>query len=135
MDQNGPILLFDGVCNLCSGSVQFMLKRNSKANIRFASLQSEFAKEVLRNSDLPSNYLHSLVLLENGKTYVKSDAALRLSKHMDGIWKIGSVFLIIPRFVRNAVYDLIAKYRYRWFGKKDVCWLPKPEWKDRFLDQ
>ncbi|MBI1288154.1 MAG: DUF393 domain-containing protein [Flavobacteriales bacterium] len=135
MDQNGPILLFDGVCNLCSGSVQFMLKRNSKANIRFASLQSEFAKEALRNSDLPSNYLDSLVLLENGRTHVKSDAALRLSKHMDGIWKIGSVFLIVPRFIRNAIYDLIAKYRYRWFGKKDVCWLPKPEWKDRFLDQ
>ena len=135
MDERGPVLLFDGVCNLCSGSVQFVLKRNSKGNIRFASLQSEFAKEVLSNSNLPSNYLDSLVLLENGKTYVKSDAAIRLAKHLDGIWKAGNAFMVIPRFIRNAIYDLIAKYRYSWFGKKEVCWLPQPEWKDRFLDQ
>lgn len=134
MEANGPILLFDGVCNLCSGSVQFVLKRNKKENIRFASLQSEFGKKTLQDSQLPVDYTSSLVLLENGKTYVKSDAALRLSKHMSGIWKGGSVFLVVPKFIRNAVYDLIAKYRYRWFGKLDVCWLPEPRWRERFLD-
>lgn len=135
MKENGPILLFDGVCNLCSSSVQFVLKRNKKGNIRFASLQSEFGQKALKDSQLPSGYINSLVLLEAGKTYVKSDAALRLSKHLNGFWKVGSVFLIVPRFIRNAVYDLIAKYRYNWFGKVDVCWIPKPEWKGRFLDQ
>lgn len=135
MKENGPILLFDGVCNLCSSSVQFVLKRNKKGNIRFASLQSEFGQKALKDSQLPIDYINSLVLLENGKTYVKSDAALRLSKHLNGFWKVGSVFLVVPRFIRNAVYDLIAKYRYNWFGKMDVCWIPKPEWKDRFLDQ
>lgn len=134
MTGNGPILLFDGVCNLCSGSVQFALKRNKKNNIRFASLQSEFAKEALKNSNLPSNYLSSLVLIENGKTYVKSDAALKLSKHMSGIWKWSSILFIFPRFIRDAVYDFIARYRYTWFGKKEVCWVPDQKWQDRFLD-
>jgi predicted DCC family thiol-disulfide oxidoreductase YuxK len=130
-----PILLFDGVCNLCSSSVQFVLTHNKKENVKFASLQSDFASDALRNSDLPTNYLNSLVLLENGKTYVKSDAALRLAKHLNGFWKLGGVFLIVPKFIRNLVYDWIANNRYRWYGKKEVCWIPEPRWKGRFLDQ
>lgn len=133
MEFEGPILLFDGVCNLCNGSVRFVLKRNKKGNIRFASLQSEFAKKTLSQTDLPTDYLNSLVLIENGKTYVKSDAALRLSKHLNGIWRIGSVFLIVPKFIRNAVYDLIARFRYSWFGKRETCWIPDPKWEVRFL--
>ena len=133
MNDNDPILLFDGVCNLCSSSVQFVLKHNKKGNVRFASLQSDFAKQQLEAFDLPSDYLQSLVLLENGNVFVKSDAALMLSKHLNGIWRIGSIFLIVPHFARNAVYDFIAKYRYNWFGKSETCWIPKPEWKARFL--
>lgn len=132
---DGPVLLFDGVCNLCSSSVQFVLKHNGKENVQFASLQSEFASNALSTSDLPADYLNSLVLLENGNTYVKSEAALRLAKHLNGIWKLGSVFLIIPKFVSNAVYDWVAKNRYRWYGKKEVCWIPEERWKSRFLDQ
>ena len=134
MEPQGPILLFDGVCNLCSSSVQFVLERNSKDNIRFASLQSEFGVNALKDSNLPADYTDSLVLLENGKTYVKSDAALRLNRHMDGLWRLGAVFLIVPSFIRNWVYDIVAKYRYRWFGKKDVCWIPEKKWESRFLD-
>jgi len=134
MQADGTILLFDGVCNLCSSSVQFVLKRNRNENVRFASLQSTFAQHELLRSDLPKDYLNSLVLLENGKTYVKSDAALRLTKHLSGLWKVGSVFLIIPRFIRDGVYDLVAKNRYRWFGKKDVCWIPEKRWQNRFLN-
>jgi len=130
---DGPILLFDGVCNLCSGSVQFVLKRNKKGNVRFASLQSEFGVNALKSSKLPSDYLNSLVLLENGKTYVKSDAALRLAKHLNGLWKLTSIFLIIPKFVRNPVYNWIASNRYKWFGKKETCWIPEAKWKGRFL--
>lgn len=134
MQADGPILLFDGVCNLCSSSVQFVLKRNRKENVRFASLQSTFAQYELLRSDLPKDYLNSLVLLEDGKTYVKSDAALRLVKHLNGIWKVGSVFLIVPRFIRDGVYDFVAKNRYRWFGKKEVCWIPEKRWQNRFLN-
>ncbi|MCB9191875.1 MAG: thiol-disulfide oxidoreductase DCC family protein [Flavobacteriales bacterium] len=132
--EEGPILLFDGVCNLCSASVQFVLKRNSKENVRFASLQSEFAVKALKDSKLPTDYLNSLVLLENGKTYVKSDAALKLAKHLNGAWKLGGVFSIVPRFIRDAVYDWVAKNRYKWYGKKDVCWIPEPRWKNRFIE-
>lgn len=134
-DINEPILLFDGVCNLCSSSVQFVLTHNKKENVKFASLQSEFASNALSNSNLPTNYLNSLVLLENGKTYVKSDAALRLTKHLNGLWKLAGVLQIVPTFIRNLVYDWIANNRYRWYGKKEVCWIPEPKWKDRFLDQ
>ncbi len=133
MKDAGPILLFDGVCNLCSGSVQFILKRNAKENIRFASLQSEFGNASLKACSLPVNYLHSLVLLEAGKCYVKSDAALHVAKHLDGLWKLSYVFMIVPKFLRDPMYDLIARNRYRWFGKKDVCWIPNEKWKARFL--
>ena len=134
MKKEEPLLLFDGVCNLCSSSVQFVLKRNRKGNVRFASLQSDFGKEVLNKSNLPHTYLNSLVLIENGKTYVKSEAALQLAKHLDGIWKMGSVFLLIPKFIRNPIYDWIARNRYAWFGKKETCWIPEQKWNDRFLD-
>lgn len=132
---NGPVLLFDGVCNLCSSSVQFVLKRNDKENVKFASLQSDFAANALKQSELPVDYLNSLVLLEQGKTYVQSDAALQLTKHLNGLWKLGSIFLIVPKFIRNPVYDWVAKNRYRWYGKKDACWIPEPKWESRFLDQ
>ena len=133
-EAKSPVLLFDVVCNLCSNSVQFVLTHNKKENINFASLQSEFGAKTLLNSKLPSDYTSSLVLLENDKVYVKSDAALQLCKHLSGLWKIGSILLIIPTFIRNPVYDWIAKNRYKWFGKKEVCWIPEPKWKKRFLD-
>lgn len=134
MSSSSPVLLFDGVCNLCSSSVQFVLKRNKRENIQFASLQSEFGKNALTNSQLPPDYTSSLVLLENGRTYIKSDAALRLSKYLNGLWKLGYTLLIVPRFIRNPIYNWIATNRYEWFGKKEVCWIPEPKWKKRFLD-
>ncbi len=133
MEPAQPVLLFDGVCNLCCSSVQFVLTRNRKGNIHFASLQSAFGQQALQAAQLPANYTESLVLLEDGKIHVKSDAALRLAKHLDGLWKYCSAMLIVPRFIRNAVYDLVARYRYSWFGKKEVCWIPDPKWKSRFL--
>ena len=133
-NESHPILLFDGVCNLCSSSVQFVLKRNKKENIRFASLQSEFGSKTLATHKLSGDYIDSLVLVENGDVYLKSDAALKLAQHLNGAWKLASVFLIIPRFIRNPIYDWIAKNRYKWFGKKEVCWIPEPKWKVRFLD-
>ncbi len=134
MNTQNPVLLYDGLCNLCQTSVQFILKHNSKENIQFASLQSDFGKELVKNSTLPANYAESLVYVENGDVFVKSDAALKLAKHLHGVWKIGSVFLIVPTFIRNPIYDWVAKNRYRWFGKKEACWVPNATWKTRFLD-
>ncbi|MDA9120863.1 thiol-disulfide oxidoreductase DCC family protein [Flavobacteriales bacterium] len=133
MSQSSPILLFDGVCNLCNSSVQFVLERNKKENIQFASLQSDFGQKMLAEINLPADYTSSLVLIEEGKSYVKSDAALRLAKHLNGLWKIGSVLLVFPKFISNPVYDWIAKNRYKWFGKKEVCWIPETKWQSRFL--
>jgi len=125
-----PVILFDGVCNLCTGSVRFVIERDSRKQFRFASLQSPVAERLLgRREDL-----ESVILLQNGKTYRKSGAALRIARRLDGLWPLLAVLLVIPGFLRDAVYDWIGRRRYRMFGKRDVCWSPQPELADRFLD-
>ena len=128
------IVFFDGVCNLCQRSVQFILTHDPKAIFSFASLQGEVAKKILSSHQLDAEKMNSLVLLENGHVYIRSTAALRVAKQLSGIWTILYVFIIVPPFIRDAVYDWIARNRYRWFGKQETCWLPRTEWKDRFLD-
>lgn len=128
------IVFFDGVCNLCQRSVQFILSHDPKAIFSFASLQGEVAKKILSSHQLDAEKMNSLVLLENGHVYIRSTAALRVAKQLSGIWPIFYVFIIVPPFIRDAVYDWIARNRYRWFGKQETCWLPRTEWKDRFLD-
>ena len=128
------IVFFDGVCNLCQRSVQFILTHDPKAIFSFASLQGEVAKKILSSHQLDAGKMNSLVLLENGHVYIRSTAALRVAKQLSGIWTILYVFIIVPPFIRDAVYDWIARNRYRWFGKQETCWLPRTEWKDRFLD-
>jgi len=129
----GPILLFDGVCNLCSGTVQFVIERDPKAKVRFASLQSEFAMQQFRSLGIANDYLDSIVLLEEGKVFVKSTAALRLSRHLSALWPMLRLLLIIPRPIRDLVYDWIARNRYKWFGKQETCWIPTPELRNRFV--
>lgn len=125
-----PVILFDGVCNLCTGSVQFVIERDSRKRFRFASLQSPVAEKLLgRREDL-----ESVILVQDGKTYRKSGAALRIARQLDGLWPALWVLLVIPRFLRDAVYDWIGRRRYRMFGKREVCWTPQPELADRFLD-
>jgi predicted DCC family thiol-disulfide oxidoreductase YuxK len=128
-----PIVLFDGVCNLCNGSVQFILKRDSQARFRFASLQSEAGRSLLVQHGLDPEALSSVVVIEGGRVWQESSAALRIARHLPGLWKLLRVFLVIPRPLRDAVYRLIARNRYRWFGKTETCWLPTPELKGRFL--
>ena len=125
-----PVILFDGVCNLCTGSVQFVIERDARKQFRFASLQSPIAEKLLGRRD----DLESMVLVQDGKTYRKSTAALLIAKRLDGLWPALSVFLVVPRFLRDAVYDWIGRRRYRMFGKRDVCWTPRPELAERFLD-
>jgi predicted DCC family thiol-disulfide oxidoreductase YuxK len=125
-----PVILFDGVCNLCTGSVQFVIERDSRKRFRFASLQSPVAERLLGQRD----DLESMILVQDGKTYRKSGAALRIARQLDGLWPLLALFLVVPRFLRDAVYDWIGRRRYRMFGKRDTCWVPRPELAERFLD-
>ncbi len=128
------IILFDGVCNLCNSSVQFVLKRDKAAFYKFASLQSDTGRGLLERFDLPTDDYNSFVLIEDGRVFTKSTAALRVARNLDGWWRFLFVFIAIPRPVRDAVYGFIATNRYRMFGKRESCMIPKPEWKSRFLD-
>jgi predicted DCC family thiol-disulfide oxidoreductase YuxK len=128
-----PIVLFDGVCNLCSTSVQFILQRDPAGKFRFASLQSDFAQRLLTERGLDPKALDSVVVIDGDHLYRESDAALRIARDMKGAWKALAVFRAIPRPIRDWAYRLIARNRYRWFGKKESCWLPTPEVRGRFL--
>ena len=129
------IILFDGVCNLCNGAVQFVIKRDNKNRFVFASLQSGEGIEILKEYNLPSNKMASFILVDNGKVYDKSTAALRVLKNLKGLWRAFYIFIIVPKFIRDGVYDWIAKHRYQWFGRKDECMIPTPELKAKFLNQ
>lgn len=135
MDGNSHItVLFDGVCNLCNGTVQFVIKRDRAAIFRFASLQSMYAHTLLREVNLPTDQLYSVIVIEKGIAYQKSDAALRIAKHLPGFWRWLYIFRFIPKFIRDGMYNLIARNRYRLFGKQDQCMIPTPELKARFVD-
>lgn len=129
-----PIVIFDGVCNYCSSVVAFIIKRDTRGIFRFAPFQSESAKALLEKHGVRENYLDSFILIEDGKLYTKSEAALRLWRRLGGLWSIAYAFIAVPAFVRDAVYDFIARNRYKWFGKKDECMIPGPEVRERFLE-
>lgn len=129
-----PILLFDGVCNFCNSSVNFIVDRNSSKDILFSSLQSETGQQLLERFNLPKENFSSLVLVEGDKYYTKSTAALKVAGHLDGAWKGLKVLKIVPKFIRDFGYDLIAKNRYKWFGKTDQCRIPTKEMRERFLN-
>lgn len=131
--ENNCILLFDGACNLCNKSVQFVIKRDKKAKVKFASLQSNAGNLLKEKYQIPKEYFDSIVLIDNDKVYYKSTAALRLSKYMDNLWPLCYVLTIIPVFIRNRIYDFIASNRINWFGKADTCWVMTQELKNRFL--
>lgn len=127
------IILFDGVCNFCNASINFVMDHDPKYQFKFAALQSDFAKERLTQAGLDTKDFDSVVLIEDGKVHTRSTAGLRIAKRLSGAWPLLYGFIIIPPFIRNAVYDLIAKNRYRWFGKSENCRLPSPEERARFL--
>ena len=127
------IILFDGVCNLCNQSVQFIIKRDRNKNFKFASLQGGTGKRLIKQYQIDDR-VDSIVLIENNKYYLKSSAAIRICMQLSGLWNLFAVFLIIPIFMRDFLYDVIAKKRYMWFGKLDSCMLLSPNLKDRFLD-
>lgn len=130
-----PVLFFDGVCNLCNGAVQFIIRHDREAKIHFASLQSALGKEA-RKAVLASKgkVPDSLIFLDEGIYYTESEAALRVAAYLDGGWKTLRHLRVFPKFLRDAVYALVAKSRYRLFGKRRACMLPTPELKSRFLE-
>ncbi len=132
--QKEKIILFDGVCNLCNGSVQFVIKHDNKSLFKFASLQSERGQQLLQQYALPGKDFSSFVYIENNIAYTRSTAALKVARHLSGGIQLLYGFIIVPRFIRDAVYDIISKNRYKWFGKKDNCMIPTPELKQRFLN-
>ena len=134
-DIDAPILLFDGVCNLCNGVVRFVIRFDAAGTFRLAPLQSEVGQALLARHDLPTEDFDSFVLIEDGAVATKSTAALRVARRLDGPWPLLYPLLYLPERTRDRVYDLVADYRYRVFGKKDQCPIPEPEIRDRFADQ
>lgn len=129
-----PIILFDGVCNFCNSAVNFTLKRNKKANIRFAPLQSETGQKLLQQYNLPVHDMESFVFIDNGKAYQRSTAALKVCRYLRGLWPLSYGLIIVPKFIRDGIYNWIAKNRYKWFGRQESCMIPTPEIRARFLD-
>jgi predicted DCC family thiol-disulfide oxidoreductase YuxK len=125
------IIFFDGVCNLCNSSVVWVLKNERKSDIYFAHLQGKLAKQLLNQQ---AENLDSFVFYETGEIFTKSTAALKLTKYLKWYFQLFRIFFLVPPFIRNVVYDYVAKNRYAWFGKKDQCMMPTAELKTRFLD-
>ncbi|MFD3261587.1 thiol-disulfide oxidoreductase DCC family protein [Paenibacillus lentus] len=134
--QEQNVVLFDGVCHLCQGAVKFIIKRDPGRRFRFASLQSEAGKRILQGSprqDITSERIDTIVLYQNGAYYTRSSAALRIAKGLRFPWPLAYGFIIVPRFIRDAVYRVVAANRYRWFGKDETCLVPTKDNKERFL--
>jgi len=131
---NNPVIFFDGVCNLCNASVQFALEHDKKNIFRFTTLQGAYAKKILPQFNVDLNKINSIVLIENKELYTKSSAALKIAKKLSGFWPLIYGFIIVPKFIRDWVYDLIAKNRYKWWGRQESCWVPTPELNSRFFD-
>lgn len=125
-------MFFDGICNLCSSSVLFVIKRDSKAQFKFATLQSLDLDEI-KNKFPITTLPDSILLIDKNRLFVKSTAALRIAKGLDGIWPLFYGFIIVPAPIRDWIYDLIAKHRFKWFGKRNSCMIPTPDIEARFI--
>jgi predicted DCC family thiol-disulfide oxidoreductase YuxK len=133
-DELHPVVLFDGICNLCSGAVQFIIKHDKKRVFRFASLQSGFGQKVMQQFGLPADELNSFILFTGSKIYTKSTGALMIFRRLNGLLPLVYGFIVVPKFIRDAVYAYIARNRYKWFGKKDTCWIPTEALQELFME-
>ncbi|HWP90847.1 MAG TPA: thiol-disulfide oxidoreductase DCC family protein [Thermodesulfobacteriota bacterium] len=129
-----PIILFDGVCNFCSGIVLFTIRRDPEGIFKYAPLQSEAGQGLLRHFGLPTDDFNSFILVEGNKCYQKSTAILRIARRIEGLWPLLYLFVLFPRPVRDFIYDIVVKNRYKWFGKREECLIPTPEIRSRFLE-
>lgn len=133
MNNEDKVVLFDGVCNFCQASVQFIIKHDKSNSLKFASLQSDIGKTLIAQYNIPAT-VDSIVFIKDNKAFIKSDAALEIAGFFEFPFYILKYFNIVPVAIRNFVYDIIARNRYNWFGKQDACMLPSPEVSARFLD-
>ncbi|WP_412465175.1 thiol-disulfide oxidoreductase DCC family protein [Flavobacterium mekongense] len=134
LPRDKKIILFDGVCNLCNASVQFVIKHDTKDLFRFIPLQSDLGQKILNHIGINRQKTDSIVLYEPGKAYYyKAEAALKIVSEFGGMYKLLNIFSLFPKFICDAIYDYIAKNRYRWYGKQDVCMMPNPELATKFL--
>ena len=129
----GPIILFDGMCNLCHGAVRFVVRRDPDASLRFAALESGLARRLVREGRGHKPPADGILLLEEGELYQRSEAVLRIATRLRFPWPAIAVLRAVPRPLRDAAYDFVARNRYRWFGRKDICPRPDGEFRDRFL--
>ena len=130
---NKGLILFDGYCNLCSGTVQFIIKRDKKDYFRFASLQSEIGIQILSEFQLPLNFDKSVILIEDKTVWLKSNAILRIVARLNGLWPVIGIMRILPQYVSDMFYDLIARYRFKLFGKKNLCFIPETKIQNKFI--
>lgn len=133
LQQEHPILLFDGVCNLCDSFVQFIIRHDPNAIFRFTPLQSEAGQHFLKEANFPTEELSTVVLVYQGEFYTHSDVALQVVRYLPGLWSLLYGLRIIPKSIRDAIYNWVAQNRYRWFGKQESCMMPTPDIKSRFL--
>ncbi len=135
MENTKKIILFDGVCNLCSNTVQFIVKRDTKDVFRFVALQSEIGQKLTKERGIDTSQVDSIIVIEPGVAYyIKSDAAIEISREIGGAWSVLALFKWVPTRIRNIVYDFVARNRYTWYGKKETCMIPTPELKAKFLN-
>jgi len=132
MEKQNPVILFDGVCNLCNGTVDFLLKRDSKKQFRYSALQSETGKALIQKYQIPEQ-TDSVILIKLNKVYFESDAVIEISNLLPFPWRLGIIFQIIPKIIRDKIYRWIAKKRYQWFGKRKTCRIPTSEEKEFFM--
>ena len=128
------LIIFDGICNLCNAIVQFIIKRDKNNTFKFAPYQSDIAREIAKKYNINYNKIDTIVLIESNAFFIKSDAALRIFRKLNYPWKVFYFFKFIPKFVRDRIYDIVANYRYNWFGKRNTCMNPSDEIKSRFLE-
>lgn len=131
--RSNPVVLFDGVCNFCEGSVRFIIDRDPKGIFRFASLQSEVGKRLAEEQGADASSLNTMMLVEGGTLYKRSSAALHIARRLRFPWFLAWIFIVVPPFIRDAAYNILARNRYKWFGEKDACMIPTPEIRERFL--
>ena len=133
MNPKSAIILFDGVCNLCNGFVQFVIAHDAAGRFKFAALQSEAGQQLLKNLPAAAQNLDTVVLIENGRFYHRSTAALRILRHLSGAWPLLYLAIVLPVFLRDWIYNFVARNRYRWLGRRESCLMPTPALKARFL--
>lgn len=132
-EEKHAVVLFDGVCNFCNNQINFIIRHDNKDYFRFAALQSDIGKKILADHGILMPDLDTFILVENNKTYNRTTAALHIAKKLNGLWPVMYAFIIVPPFIRDIVYKIISKNRYKWWGEKESCMIPTPEVRAKFL--